>query len=65
MLITFYLSRYHVPRSFLKKSENLLVLVEEIGGNPLQITLDTIRVASLRHENDTSFRRHLPLSQHS
>ncbi|XP_048335050.2 beta-galactosidase 6 isoform X1 [Ziziphus jujuba] len=55
---------YHVPRSFLKKSENLLVLVEEIGGNPLQITLDTIRVTSLQHEDDFSFHQ-LPVPQQS
>ncbi|KAJ4951079.1 hypothetical protein NE237_027911 [Protea cynaroides] len=33
---------YHVPRSFLKPSGNLLVLFEEFGGNPLQITLNTV-----------------------
>ncbi|KAF9603998.1 hypothetical protein IFM89_039352, partial [Coptis chinensis] len=33
---------YHVPRSFLKPTGNLLVLIEEISGNPLQISVDTI-----------------------
>ncbi|XP_025671689.3 LOW QUALITY PROTEIN: beta-galactosidase 6-like [Arachis hypogaea] len=40
-------SMYHVPRSFLKdKSENVLVLVDEGGGNPLAITLNTVVVAN-------------------
>ncbi|XP_077213409.1 beta-galactosidase 6-like [Tasmannia lanceolata] len=33
---------YHVPRYFLAPSGNLLVLFEEIGGDPRQISLDTI-----------------------
>ncbi|KAL5555213.1 hypothetical protein UlMin_037449 [Ulmus minor] len=40
-------SLYHVPRSFLKSSENLLVLLEEIGGNPIHITLETISVTNV------------------
>lgn len=35
---------YHIPRSFLNVSNNLLVLFEESGGDPLQITLNTISV---------------------
>ncbi|KAL9237831.1 hypothetical protein vseg_012334 [Gypsophila vaccaria] len=30
---------YHVPRSWLNKSNNLLVIFEEIGGNPLEISI--------------------------
>ncbi|KAK9735545.1 hypothetical protein RND81_04G211700 [Saponaria officinalis] len=37
---------YHIPRSFLKPTENLLVMLEEIGGNPLGITVDTISTTS-------------------
>ncbi|XP_057419693.1 beta-galactosidase 6-like isoform X2 [Lotus japonicus] len=33
---------YHVPRSFLKDSGNVLVLFEEEGGNPLDISLNTV-----------------------
>ncbi|MED6118657.1 Beta-galactosidase 16 [Stylosanthes scabra] len=33
---------YHIPRSFLKSTGNLLVLFEEETGNPLEITLDTV-----------------------
>ncbi|KAM6563235.1 hypothetical protein CsatB_023233 [Cannabis sativa] len=44
-------SLYHIPRSFLKESENLLVLLEEVGGNPLQITLDIIFVTDLNENN--------------
>ncbi|WVZ21205.1 hypothetical protein V8G54_008527 [Vigna mungo] len=40
-------SLYHVPRSFLKDSGNVLVLVEEGGGNPLGISLDTVSVTDL------------------
>ncbi|KAG7028750.1 Beta-galactosidase 9 [Cucurbita argyrosperma subsp. argyrosperma] len=32
-------SWYHVPRSWLKESNNLLVLFEETGGNPLEIVV--------------------------
>ncbi|XP_042495404.1 beta-galactosidase 16-like [Macadamia integrifolia] len=38
---------YHVPRSFLKPSGNLLVLFEEFGGNPLQITLNTVSITKM------------------
>ncbi|XP_031496942.1 beta-galactosidase 9 isoform X2 [Nymphaea colorata] len=37
---------YHVPRSWLQESSNLLVLFEEIGGNPLGISI-------MRHATDT------------
>ncbi|XP_077213030.1 beta-galactosidase 16-like [Tasmannia lanceolata] len=33
---------YHVPRYFLIPSGNLLVIFEEIGGDPLQISINTI-----------------------
>uniref|UniRef100_A0A7N0ZT79 Beta-galactosidase n=1 Tax=Kalanchoe fedtschenkoi TaxID=63787 RepID=A0A7N0ZT79_KALFE len=45
---------YHVPRSFLKASENLLVLLEEEGGNPLGISLDIATISSVcGHVSDT------------
>ncbi|KAK9081234.1 hypothetical protein Syun_030597 [Stephania yunnanensis] len=31
---------YHVPRSWLKSSDNLLVIFEETGGNPLGISVN-------------------------
>lgn len=31
--------RYHVPRSWLKPTQNLLVVFEELGGNPSRISL--------------------------
>lgn len=36
------LFRYNVPRSFLKATGNLLLLLEEESGDPLKITLDAI-----------------------
>lgn len=36
--------RYHVPRTFLKPSDNLLVIQEEEGGNPLGISIDTVSI---------------------
>ncbi|XP_057446313.1 beta-galactosidase 16-like [Lotus japonicus] len=33
---------YHIPRSILKSTGNLLVILEEESGNPLEITLDTV-----------------------
>ncbi|XP_010269108.1 PREDICTED: beta-galactosidase 16-like [Nelumbo nucifera] len=38
---------YHVPRSFIKPSGNLLVLLEEFGGDPLHITLDTVTISKV------------------
>lgn len=35
----FYFFRYHVPRSWLKPTQNLLVLFEELGGDPTRISL--------------------------
>jgi len=41
-----FLFRYHIPRSLLKSTGNLLVLLEEETGNPLAITLDTVYITS-------------------
>lgn len=35
----FGLCRYHVPRSWLKPTNNLLVIFEEMGGDPTKISL--------------------------
>ncbi|XP_043714479.1 beta-galactosidase 13-like [Telopea speciosissima] len=35
-------SEYHIPRAFLKPTDNLLVLFEEIGGNPEEVTILTV-----------------------
>ncbi|KAE8777557.1 Beta-galactosidase 7 [Hordeum vulgare] len=40
-------SLYHIPQYFLKPKENTLVLMEEMGGDPLQITVNTM-VQTLR-----------------
>ncbi|XP_062179260.1 beta-galactosidase 7-like [Phragmites australis] len=37
-------SLYHIPRQFLKPQENVLVLFEEMGGNPQQITVNTVSI---------------------
>lgn len=39
-LETMFPIRYHIPREWLQESDNLLVLFEEIGGNPSQISLE-------------------------
>lgn len=39
--------RYHVPRSWLKPTENLLVLFEELGGDPTRISLVKRSVTSV------------------
>ncbi|KAJ4838181.1 hypothetical protein Tsubulata_032522 [Turnera subulata] len=39
---------YHVPRSVLKASKNLLVLFEESGGDPLHVSLVTVSTTKLR-----------------
>ncbi|XP_031256445.1 beta-galactosidase 8 isoform X2 [Pistacia vera] len=38
---------YHLPRSWLKSSGNILVLFEEIGGDPTKITFATKQIGSL------------------
>ncbi|XP_034689346.1 beta-galactosidase 6 [Vitis riparia] len=48
---------YHVPRAFLKTSENLLVLLEEANGDPLHISLETISRTDLP---DHVLYHHLP-----
>ncbi|XP_010086721.2 beta-galactosidase 6 [Morus notabilis] len=51
-------SLYHVPRSFLKDTENVLVLLEELGGNPLHVTLDAI---SINLNENQSYSSHPPI----
>lgn len=46
-LLVFHILRYHVPRSWLQPSDNTLVLFEEIGGDPTQISFATRQVGSL------------------
>ncbi|KAL2941898.1 Beta-galactosidase 6 [Bienertia sinuspersici] len=48
------LSRYHVPRSFLKPSENLLVLFEETGGDPLKISVSSISWTTGKSNNNVN-----------
>lgn len=49
--------RYNVPRSFLKPTGNLLVLLEEENGDPLGISLDKVSVTQVcGHVSET----HLP-----
>ncbi|KAI6669370.1 hypothetical protein NL676_004255 [Syzygium grande] len=38
---------YHVPRSWLKPSNNILVMFEEVGGDPTQISFATRQIESL------------------
>ncbi|KAL3638845.1 Beta-galactosidase 16 [Castilleja foliolosa] len=38
---------YHIPRSFLKPRDNLLVLFEEEVGNPLHISVDTVSITKV------------------
>lgn len=42
-----FLSRYHVPRSWLQPTQNLVVLLEELGGDPSRITLVKRRVMNV------------------
>ncbi|KAF2300591.1 hypothetical protein GH714_014218 [Hevea brasiliensis] len=39
--------RYHVPRSWVKSSDNTLVLFEEVGGDPRQIVFAAKQIGSL------------------
>ncbi|CAI0555128.1 unnamed protein product [Linum tenue] len=38
---------YHIPREFLNTTDNLLVILEESNGDPLQITVSTISTTQL------------------
>ncbi|KZV23204.1 beta-galactosidase 16-like [Dorcoceras hygrometricum] len=38
--------RYHIPRSFLKPTDNQFVLFEEETGNPLKVSIETVRTDS-------------------
>ncbi|KAL2326205.1 hypothetical protein Fmac_025263 [Flemingia macrophylla] len=38
---------YHVPRSFLNNDKNMLVLFEEIGGNPENISFQTVTAETI------------------
>lgn len=38
---------YHVPRSFLNKDTNTLVLFEELGGNPKQVAFKNVEVETI------------------
>lgn len=39
MCCYWFMSRYHVPRAWLEASNNLLVVFEETGGNPFEISV--------------------------
>lgn len=55
--LTLHFVRYNVPRSFLKPTGNLLVLLEEQNGYPPGISVDTISISKVcSHVSDT----HLP-----
>ncbi|KAK1384449.1 Beta-galactosidase [Heracleum sosnowskyi] len=48
-------SSYHVPRSFLKPTGNLLVVLDEENGNPLGISIDTVSITKVcSHVSDSS-----------
>ncbi|GJM88661.1 hypothetical protein PR202_ga04750 [Eleusine coracana subsp. coracana] len=40
-------SLYHIPRQFFKPQDNLLVLFEEMGGDPQQITVNTVSITKV------------------
>ncbi|KAM7486073.1 hypothetical protein LguiA_002082 [Lonicera macranthoides] len=39
--------RYHIPRSWLQRTKNLLVLFEETGGNPFEITVKLVATRTI------------------
>ena len=38
---------YHVPRSYLNENSNTLILFEEMGGNPFNVTIQTIALGPI------------------
>ncbi|OVA12079.1 D-galactoside/L-rhamnose binding SUEL lectin domain [Macleaya cordata] len=53
-------SWYHIPRSWLQASDNLLVIFEETGGNPLEISIKLHRTRTLCSQVSES--QHPPLN---
>ncbi|KAG0491081.1 hypothetical protein HPP92_007944 [Vanilla planifolia] len=52
---------YHIPREWLQASNNLFVIFEETGGNPLTIKLKKIATKTIRFEvSKCTLRRCLP-----
>lgn len=47
MTIALDCTRYHVPRSFLNNGDNTLVLFEEFGGDPSNVSFQTITVGTV------------------
>lgn len=46
---------YHIPRSFLKPTGNLLVLFEEEAGDPLGVSVDTVSITKVcSHVSDSN-----------
>ncbi|KAL8482213.1 hypothetical protein ACS0TY_028386 [Phlomoides rotata] len=46
---------YHIPRSFLKPKDNLVVLFEEETGDPLRISVDTVSISKVcGHVSDSN-----------
>ncbi|XP_022961111.1 beta-galactosidase 7-like [Cucurbita moschata] len=46
---------YHIPRSFLSSDTNTLILFEEIGGNPEQVSVQTVTIQTIcGHANEGS-----------
>ncbi|KAG6589971.1 Beta-galactosidase 7, partial [Cucurbita argyrosperma subsp. sororia] len=46
---------YHIPRSFLSGDTNTLILFEEIGGNPEQVSVQTVTIQTIcGHANEGS-----------
>lgn len=39
--------RYHIPRSFLNADDNTLILFEELGGNPTEISFHTVSTGTI------------------
>ncbi|KAL6962179.1 Beta-galactosidase 16, partial [Sarracenia purpurea var. burkii] len=61
---------YNIPRSFLKPTGNLLVLLDEENGNPLGISIDTVSITKVcGHVSDghpppvISYKGHFHLSK--
>ena len=45
--VVIWINRYHVPRSWLQPTDNLLVLFEETGGNPFKISIKTVSIETV------------------
>ncbi|KAK3038359.1 hypothetical protein RJ639_031455 [Escallonia herrerae] len=60
-----HIGRYHIPRSWLYTSSNLLVICEETGGNPFKISIKSLSTRAICAQVSETHYPPLPMWMHS